>query len=71
MKMMYQLIDSKVIYQIDNEYKDIYYKMKDNIVGGPSIIFTRYAKANETKIRGGKLVKKIIGYDANALYLWC
>ncbi|EGZ30784.1 hypothetical protein PHYSODRAFT_473214 [Phytophthora sojae] len=25
---------------------------------------------NETKIRGGKLCKKIIGYDANALYLW-
>ncbi|GMF09349.1 unnamed protein product [Phytophthora lilii] len=25
---------------------------------------------NETKIRGGKLCKKIIGYDANALYIW-
>ncbi|EEY68553.1 chromodomain protein, putative [Phytophthora infestans T30-4] len=25
---------------------------------------------NETKIRGAKICKKIIGYDANALYLW-
>ncbi|KAG3026276.1 hypothetical protein PC121_g24666 [Phytophthora cactorum] len=44
--------------------------MKANIAGGPSIIFNRYAKRNETTIRGGKLCKKVIGYDANALYLW-
>ncbi|GMF15563.1 unnamed protein product [Phytophthora lilii] len=30
----------------------------------------KYAKRNETKIYGGKICKKIIGYDANALYLW-
>jgi hypothetical protein len=45
--------------------------MKANIAGGPSIIFNRYAKRNETLIRGGKLCKKVIGYDANALYIWC
>ncbi|KAG2759877.1 hypothetical protein PC129_g19765 [Phytophthora cactorum] len=44
--------------------------MKANIAGGPSIIFNRYAKRNETTIRGGKLCKKVIGYDANALYVW-
>ncbi|KAG3051285.1 hypothetical protein PC122_g22981 [Phytophthora cactorum] len=44
--------------------------MKANIAGGPSVIFNRYAKCNETKIRGGKVCKQIIGYDANALYLW-
>ncbi|EGZ14848.1 hypothetical protein PHYSODRAFT_254342 [Phytophthora sojae] len=54
----------------DREEKDIYTKMKANIAGGPSIIFNRYAKRNETKIRGGRICKKIIGYDANALYLW-
>ncbi|GMF47821.1 unnamed protein product [Phytophthora lilii] len=41
--------------------------MKASIAGGPSIIFICYAKRNETKIRGGKVCKKIIGYDANAL----
>ena len=69
-----KLIDhnaDRLVYQIDKEYADIYYKMKANIVGGPSIIFNRYAKRNETFIRNGdKLVKKVIGYDANALYLW-
>ncbi|GMF35020.1 unnamed protein product [Phytophthora lilii] len=59
-----------LVYLIDREEKDIYAKMKSNIAGGPSIIFNRYAKRNETRIRGGKVCKKIIGYDANALYLW-
>jgi len=60
-----------LVYSIDEEQKEIYSKMKANIAGGPSIIFNRYAKGNETKIRGGKTCKKVIGYDANALYLWC
>ncbi|KAG2867354.1 hypothetical protein PC113_g2009 [Phytophthora cactorum] len=60
----------RLVYSIDKEEKDIYAKMKANIAGGPSIIFNRYAKRNETTIRGGKLCKKVIGYDANALYLW-
>lgn len=61
---------NKLIYSIDNDNKDIYYKMKANIIGGPSIIFNSFAKRNETTIRGTKMCKKIIGYDANALYLW-
>ncbi|KAG2883434.1 hypothetical protein PC115_g21613 [Phytophthora cactorum] len=60
----------RLVYSIDKEEKDIYGKMKANIAGGPSIIFNRYAKRNETKIRGGKVCKKVIGYDVNALYLW-
>ncbi|GMF30225.1 unnamed protein product [Phytophthora lilii] len=61
---------NKLVYSIDKEEKEIYHKMKANIAGGPSIIFNRFANRNETTIRGGKLCKKIIGYDANALYLW-
>lgn len=45
--------------------------VRENIVGGPSIIFTRHHEANVTRIRGGKLTKAILGYDANALYLSC
>jgi hypothetical protein len=69
-KKMMEANGDKLVYSIDEEQKDIYHKMKANIAGGPSIIFNRFAKRNETKIRGGKLCKKIIGYDANALYLW-
>ncbi|KAJ8319270.1 hypothetical protein KUTeg_004361 [Tegillarca granosa] len=50
--------------------EDLYQTFKDNIVGGPSIIFSRHQEAGKTKIRGGKPCQKIIGFDANALYLW-
>lgn len=61
----------KLIWSIDKEQGDIFPLMRNNIAGGPAIIFNRYAKRDETSIRGGKLCKKVIGYDANALYLWC
>ena len=52
--------------------KDIYCLFKENIVGGPSIIFNRYHESGKTFIRNNpnKPCQKIIGYDANALYLW-
>lgn len=62
---------NRLIHSIDEEQKDVYDMMERDIVGGPSIIFNRFAKAGMTHIRGGKLCKKVIGYDANALYLWC
>ena len=50
---------------------DLHKLVKDNIVGGPAIIFHRYHEKNVTRIRGGsELCRKIEGYDANALYLW-
>ncbi len=50
---------------------NLLYLLIDSIVGGPSIIFNRYHEANKTYIRNGdKICKIIIGYDANALYLW-
>ncbi|RAW21335.1 hypothetical protein PC110_g22222 [Phytophthora cactorum] len=32
----------RLVYSIDKEEKDIYAKMKEDIAGGPSIIFNRY-----------------------------
>jgi len=52
------------------EDKELFYLLKNNIVGGPSIIFHRHHEAGKTRIRGGKLCRKVLGYDANALYLW-
>ena len=50
---------------------DLHQLVKDNIVGGPAIIFHRYHEKDLTKIRGGEeLCRAIVGYDANALYLW-
>ena len=52
--------------------KHWHYTLRENICGGPSIIFKRYAEKGITKIRNGdKIVQKIFGMDANALYLSC
>ena len=43
----------------DMKRNNLFYLLKDTIVGGPSIIFNRYHEANKTKIRNGdKLCKK-------------
>ena len=49
---------------------DMYYTFKKNIVGGPSIIFTRYHEKNVTLIKGipGNVCQTVIGYDCNGLY---
>ena len=48
--------------------------LKEAVVGGPSLVFTRYHEARKTKIRDhqcedARICKKILGYHANALYL--
>ena len=54
-----------------------YELLKTGMVGGPAIVFCRYHKRGKTKIRShiygrkGKKCKCILGYDANALYLYC
>ena len=80
----HKLLDTIVI--INEENKDVFQSIKANIIGGPSIVFHRYAETNKSMIQRihydsenkkwyhdsfGKMVKKIIGYDANALYLYC
>lgn len=57
----------------DKGNQDLYRTIKQNIVGGPSIIFTRHHKAGKTFIRQNpdKPYKRVIGLDANALYLGC
>ena len=56
----------------DKNNKDLYQIFRKGMCGGPAIIFQRYHERDKTFIRQNenKICKKIIGYDANALYLW-
>ena len=58
---------------IDSKNQDLFFKIRNNLTGGPSIIFKRYLKVGETLIRGIKhnKCKSIIGWDAASLYLYC
>ena len=54
--------------------KEAYEMLKGAVVGGPSLVFTRYHEVGVTKIRSHqtaepRLCQHILGYDANALYL--
>ena len=57
------------------DFVETYNLLKTGMIGGPAQVFTRYHTKDVTYIRSHiereKLCKKIIGYDANALYLYC
>ena len=55
---------------INSDNADLYYILRKNIVGGPSIIFSRYYEKNITNIKGieDNKCKAIVGYDCNGLY---
>ena len=61
---------------VDESNEDLFWLIKNGIVGGPSIIFHRHHEKDVTRLREARygpqarVCKKILGYDANALYLW-
>ena len=49
--------------------KDLLGKIREDVVGGPSIVFTRIAVVDETFVRKStNLCKSIVGIDASQLY---
>ena len=53
-----------------------YELLKTGMIGGPSIVFCRYAEAEMSKIRShkyenAKTCKSVVAFDANSLYLYC
>ena len=69
-------LPEKTYFTIFNEKnKDLHDLVKDNICGGPSIIFYRYHEKGITTLRQNEYgeaaspCRSIVGYDANALYL--
>lgn len=57
---------------LDKRDEDLYRTIKANLIGGPSIVFHRWHKTDETLVRGisENICKSIIGFDANSLYLY-
>ena len=77
LKYLFSYLSPQTYFSLcDKANSDLYHLIRDNNTGGPSIIFHRYHEAGKTKIReaekgqDAKLCEKIVGYDANALYLW-
>ena len=77
LKYLFSFLGNQTYFSLFDQAKsDLYHLIKDNNTGGPSIIFHRYPEADKTKIRqaeegeAAKPCERIVGYDANALYLW-
>ena len=64
---LYKSTDAK-FYPFTGGDKDLLEKIRD-VVGGPSIVFTRKAVVDETFIRkSANVCKSIVGIDASQLY---
>ena len=65
---LHKSTDSK-IYPFTESDKDLLEKIREDMVGGPSIVFTRKAVVDKTFIRkSSNLCKSIVGIDASQLY---
>ena len=77
MRLLFKILDHDTYFTLFGEKdKDLHQTVKDNIVGGLSIVFHRYHEVGETLLRTNqqnipsRTCKGVVGYDANALYLW-
>ena len=60
---------SAKFYPFTESDKDLLQKIREDMVGGPSIVFTRKAVVDKTFIRNsGNLCISIVGNDASQLY---
>ena len=67
-KILHRSNKGEGLFLFNYKHKDLYQSVRNNIVGGSSIVFSCYEKIIETAIND-EIVKSIVGYDANALYL--
>ena len=67
---LHKTTDAK-FYPFTEGGKDLWEKIREDVVGGPSIVFTRKAVVDETFIRmSTNICKSIVGIDASQPYLY-
>ena len=65
---LYKSTDAK-FYPFTEGDKDLLEKIREEVVGGPSIVFTRKAVVDETFIRkSANICKSIVGIDGSQIY---
>jgi G:T-mismatch repair DNA endonuclease (very short patch repair protein) len=76
-KYLFTFPDKDTVFAlVDHRNEDLYHMLRESIVGGPSIVFHRHHHAGKTTIRPAEYGEeartcgRILGLDANALYLW-
>jgi len=73
---MIKKLSNKVFFCLfSKRHADLYKKLRSQLTGGLSIVFSRLAIAGETSIRSHQIdnpetCQRVIGLDANSLYLF-
>ena len=72
--MMQKIEKNSFFCLFPKKHSDLYKALRSQLTGGLSIVFCRYAAAGETRIRSHEIsnpetTEKILGLDANSLYL--
>ena len=77
LKYLFETLSTKVYFTLFNETnKDLYRLLKDSVTGGVSLVFHRFHEKDVTRLReldygtAARTCRSIVGFDANALYLW-
>ena len=74
LRMMQKIEKDSFFCLFPKKHSDLYKTLRSRLTGGLSIVFCRYAAAGETRIRSHEIsnpetTEKILGLDANSLYL--
>jgi hypothetical protein len=70
LKSLWSSKESVIEFKLFKDKEELYEMYRNNLVGGPSIVFHHYHEKNKTLIRNQQVCKKVVGFDANGLYLW-
>ncbi len=70
-KILHGFNKGKAIFLFPSKQKDLYQLVRQQIVGGPSLVFSRHEKVGGS-VTGSEYTTVVsnVGYDANALYLF-
>ena len=68
-KQIFRPLKEDYFTTFSEKHQHIYKQLREGIVGGPSVVYTRWAEKGR-KIKGKEICKKVEGYDCNSLYLW-
>ena len=71
-KIFHKFNRCEAIFRFGERHKPFYNLVRKQILGGPSLVFSRYEKVNESSIgeNQNNIVKSKVGYDGNTLCLY-
>ena len=68
-KLIFSSLQDDYFTTFSKTHQHIYTDLRQNLTGGPSIVFTRLMGKGRI-MNNDQICQKIVGYDCNSMYLW-